>query len=151
MLHVWKGLRWSPKTDRERQVTVGGVVTPDCCDAVKTLFGVRLSYRCEDMDETRFDAAVPHWVISLPGELLMAATRYVMPRVYPTENPPPVTGCPWCGTPLPAITKRLKIKGKKTHRPADDGDYCATCKQRSRECECLRPEAAWMPVTEVAS
>lgn len=149
MLHVWKGLRCSAKTGREYVVTLGGVVTPDCCDAVKTLLGVRLAYRCEDMNEERFDAAVPNWRISLPSEILMESTRYVVPRVYPTEDPPPVTTCPWCGTPLPTIKKRPKIKGKKTHRPESDGDYCAACGERSMECGCLRPEAAWMPVTEV--
>ncbi len=141
MLHTWKASRWDGKKSVE--FTRAGVVTPDCCDAVKTTLAVRLLYNPAEVEKLGLKKAVPKWTILFPqhlwNEMLLAIRSW--------ECPSPIV-CPFCATPLPAVVRR-KVKAGKTYRPDAMGDYCASCGERSMCCICNLPEASWRPVTEV--
>lgn len=53
----------------------------------------------------------------------------------------PVSVCPFCGASLPEIVVR-KPAVKPLGRDNDDG-YCATCKERCRDCLCHCPTHRW--------
>ena len=51
--------------------------------------------------------------------------------------------CPFCGTKLPAV-RRLDNPAQPLWTP--DPDYCGTCNERNRCCECNPPESAYVVV-----
>jgi hypothetical protein len=56
------------------------------------------------------------------------------------NNKPHPEFCCYCGTKLPEM-----VKNKDIVAAGDDGDhdYCSTCKDRLRNCQCLPPGAAY--------
>lgn len=126
--------------DVERQQ---GIIVPDCCETAQKLFTVRLNYAYDDLSEDRFANAVPRWRIDSPYEL----RERVSPSRWDADTANTPQFCPFCGTKLPEIRRVPpdQIPGK-LHTPMHDGDYCGTCKERSRACTCLYPELAWETV-----
>jgi len=100
----------------------------------------------EDDPEGRtvFEAAKPRWFCS-GADFDLLSDRYTgnMPRSTERE----IHFCPHCGTKLPEVERVPKdeLPGP-IHRPAYDGDVCATCKQDAGDCACFRPELGWRTV-----
>lgn len=98
---------------------------------------------------TRFETAKPRWVVGSAVESSMIAMLLIHQeggwfnsRLYPTF-------CPYCGTKLPDIERRpAEDLPGPVHVPQADGDYCATCEERSGACECWWPSVAWRTVGE---
>jgi hypothetical protein len=96
--------------------------------------------------KTQFDVAIPQWRIGtaldysrghgLTGDPNWGKTRPKVPEF-----------CPFCATNLPDIERRPEdeLPGP-VHRPVADGDYCGTCDERSRACECWGPEVLWRTI-----
>lgn len=115
-----------------------GYVVPDCCELARTLLTVILRYDYEDLTEAdgRFHRATPKWALECHGKALG--------DVYPgwtAPNAAPPKYCPHCATPLPEV--RRKENPPAARVMVSDGDYCGTCHQRSRGCQCAYPEVAW--------
>ena len=97
---------------------------------------------------TRFDVATPRWVVGLSVDS-KHQRRLVDECEDPAWETPEPSFCPHCGTELPVVERAPvdELPGP-VHRPVGDGDYCGTCGERSRECSCMFPAAAWRTVRE---
>jgi len=103
----------------------------------------------DERSVTRFEVAVPRWVVGCSMDFAGRQRFYPMGHSpQKTEEFPP-THCPHCGTGLPDIERypSEELPGP-IHLPVADGDHCGTCGERSCNCGCLMPETAWRTVRE---
>jgi hypothetical protein len=109
------------------------VVVPGCCEAAKS-GTISLAYRGSRFDELQGEKP-PVWFLRGPTEPAPG-------QEWGTPLPAPKV-CPYCATPLPAIRRRQEpFEGPVA---LWGPNYCKTCKERTDNCLCWWPVAAWEP------
>jgi hypothetical protein len=100
-----------------------------CCDAGARMLRLAFEdYYVEDKDH--FKKEKPWWVVKGAS------------HEKDTFNFMPISSCPFCGMGLPDVQLKA-VADPRTFTLADGGDYCATCGERLRSCNCLNPESLW--------
>ncbi len=128
--------------DQER---IDNLPLPHCCDAIQKYPAI---YLYQD-DHGMIEKGKVFWRASLNEHY----TRIVTLRKHTTpaelmawyRETPEAKFCPFCGTSLPKM-KLKKPFPKQTCVLDKTGNYCKTCKESLRACDCHLPESAYEPV-----
>ena len=110
------------------------VITTGCCEKSIKHKAVRLSFDFDYETFTSYEDMKPIWTSRGFDEYKYG---------YIDEKYVEVKYCPFCGVDLPEI-ERNESGSNPIHN--GDFDYCDTCGERNRCCNCLPPEFKWKPV-----
>ena len=104
-------------------------ITPECCEKAKTSYSVRLGLYAENIEYGKWKKVKPKWYI--------IGSEVYYERHFPTKVE--IESCPFCHTLLPDLDKN----DKKLKITEGDEEYCKTCDNRNRVCNCYPPEFRW--------
>jgi len=121
-------------------------ITPTCCAEMKAWASIRIHVSYASTFKAKDSSSwTAEWYLRLDRDLV-----YEQQNNYPTTPlayPPPPTHCPYCGTKLPAL--RRKVVAPSPLCRTEDMSYCETCGDRLMGCKCWPVESAWEAVVKL--